>query len=93
MLMGGAIGAADKMKDKNTLQHWRGGGAAAEVEVRGDAKNLVLISSRLGRRTLSEFAFTPTRTVTKSRVRDKKMADTCLRNTNQDLCPDFAGRR
>ena len=80
------------MKDKNTLQHWRGG-AAAEVEVRGDAKNLVLISSRLGRRTLSEFAFTPTRTVTKSRVRDKKMADTCLRNTNQDLCPDFARRR
>ena len=92
MLMGSAIGAADKMKDENALQHWRGA-RAAKIEVRGDAKDLVLISSRLGRRTLSEFAFTPTRAVTKSRVRDKNMADTCLRNTNQDLCPDFARRR
>ena len=48
MLMGSAIGAADKMKDENALQHWRGGGArAAKIEVRGDAKDLVLISSRL----------------------------------------------
>ena len=54
MLMGSAVGAADKMKDENALQHWRGA-RAAKIEVRGDAKDLVLISSRLGRRTLSEF--------------------------------------
>ena len=46
MLMGSAIGAADKMKDENALQHWRGA-RAAKIEVRGDAKDLVLISSRL----------------------------------------------
>ena len=46
MLMGSAVGAADKMKDENALQHWRGA-RAAKIEVRGDAKDLVLISSRL----------------------------------------------